>query len=91
MDLSGFAKREKTGSVRADGRILRGHGATGLSIRTAATHPLYADMSGKYHGVPPLMVEDLRLMESFVDPPSTHKSPLNRNHPRKLAAEQQDS
>jgi len=66
-------------------------GATGLSIRTAATRPLYADMSGKYHGVPPLMVEDLRLMESFVDPPSTHKSPLNRNHPRKLAAEQQDS
>jgi hypothetical protein len=33
-----------------------------------ATRPPYPDISGKYHGVPLLMVEDLRLMESFVDP-----------------------
>jgi hypothetical protein len=54
-----------------------------------ATCPPYADITDKRHGVPPFIVEDLRFVESFVDP-NTQKPPSSRNHPRKTAAEQQD-
>ncbi len=40
------------------------------------TCPVYADISGKCHGPPPLMVENLRFVESFVDH-STHNHPIS--------------
>jgi hypothetical protein len=47
------------------------------------TCPEYVDISDKYRKLPPLIVEDLRLMESFVDP-STQNLPRSQNHPRNL-------
>jgi hypothetical protein len=46
------------------------------------TSPAYANISVKYHGLPHLIAEDLRLLESFVDY-DTHNHPLSRNLPRK--------
>jgi hypothetical protein len=63
------------GRVQAAALVLRG--------------PPYTDISGKYPEVPPVIAEDLGFVESFVDP-STHKSPRNQKHPRKLATEQQN-
>ncbi len=42
----------------------------------STTCPVYADISGKCHGLSPLMVEDLRFVESFVDH-STHNHPIS--------------
>src|ERR1700691_4792544 len=55
-----------------------------LPVSTSGHGPPYADKSDKYRRLSPLTAEDLRLMESFVDP-STHRPPASRNHPRKMS------
>src|ERR1700691_164473 len=64
-------------------RGCRAAGRFAVSPAPPATSPPYRDISGKYHRASPLIAEDLRLTEIFVDP-STQNSPPSRDHPRKL-------